>query len=60
MRPRKRIKDLYDQLNHPDDKESDQKSFKIGNIDLSKAIQAKMNQIRQQEMDNNNNDNGNI
>ena len=40
MRPIKRIKDLYDQINDPDDEKFN--TFKIGNIDLAAAIQAKL------------------
>lgn len=40
MRPRKRVKDVYDLINNPDSEE-EKDSFKVGNIDLSAAIQQK-------------------
>jgi hypothetical protein len=43
MRPRKRIKDLYDMINDQQDDEIGKPSFKIGNVDLTKAVQAKLN-----------------
>jgi len=43
MRPRKRIKNLYDQINNPDEV-NDDALFKIGNIDLTAAIAAKLKQ----------------
>jgi len=40
MRPRKRVKDVYDLINNPDSEE-EKDSFKVDNIDLSAAIQQK-------------------
>lgn len=42
MRPRKRVKDLYDLINDPDASDQDNVKLKIGNIDLAAAIQAKL------------------
>jgi hypothetical protein len=46
MRPRRRIKDLYDQINDPDEVK-DNPALKIGNIDLTAAIAAKLKQYQE-------------
>jgi hypothetical protein len=50
MRPRKRIKNLYDQINNPDEV-NDNPLFKIGNIDLTAAITAKLKQYQEGDKD---------
>ncbi len=50
MRPRRRIKDLYDEINDPDEVK-DNPVFKIGNIDLAAAITAKMKQYQDGDED---------
>ena len=50
MRPRKRIKDLYDQINDPDEVK-DNTVLKIGNIDLTAAIAAKLKQYQEGDQD---------
>jgi hypothetical protein len=45
MRPRKRVQDLYDMINDPDEQEAQSKTFSVGNIDLKKAILAKLKQV---------------
>jgi len=45
MRPRKRVQDLYDMINNPDEQEAQSKTFSVGNIDLKKAILAKLKQV---------------
>lgn len=44
MQPRKRIKDVYDLINAPEDEkdDSDIPRVKIGNIDLGAAIKEKL------------------
>ena len=44
MRPRKRVKDVYEMINEPEDSGENKQIFKIGNIDLTAAIQAKLKQ----------------
>ena len=43
MRPRKRVRDLQDMILNPDDEE-DTLKFRVGNIDLEAAINAKLEQ----------------
>ena len=50
MRPRKRIKNLYDQINDPDEAK-DNPFLKIGNIDLTAAIAAKLKQYQEGDQD---------
>lgn len=50
MRPRRRIKNLYDQINNPDEV-NDDAQFKIGNIDLTAAIAAKLKQYQEGDKD---------
>lgn len=50
MRPRRRIKDLYDQINDPDEVK-DNPVLKIGNIDLTAAIAAKLKQYQEGDQD---------
>ncbi len=45
MRPRKRVQDHYDMINDPDEQEAQSKTFSVGNIDLKKAILAKLKQV---------------
>jgi len=44
MKPRKRIKDVYDLINAPDDEREDAEipKVQIGNIDIGAAIKAKL------------------
>lgn len=44
MRPRRRMKDLYDQINDPDE-DDDKPKFEVAHFDLAKAIKEKSKQL---------------
>ena len=52
MKPRKRIKDVYDLINAPDDEREDAEipKVQIGNIDIGAAIKAKLQKYSTNEV----------